>query len=108
MTKEPSLWNIRQYPIYATATGEIYGESGLGYHCEIDLWITGLSGGRRWDVDHISRKQRHVVRLVSVHQQLVQIQIGDCGAIAPQQNVTQRTLWRRPARREQCAYQRAH
>jgi hypothetical protein len=51
-------WRIQDYHVYAVACGELYGESGLGYHCEVDLWVTGLSGGRRWDVDHIPSGRR--------------------------------------------------
>lgn len=58
MGKEPSPWQIRNYFVYAVAVGEVYGESGLGYHCEVDLWVTGLSGGRRWDVDHLPSGRR--------------------------------------------------
>lgn len=59
MTRKLSaLWHVRQYTILATTCGEVYGESGLGLHCEIDFWVTGISGGRRWDVDHLASGRR--------------------------------------------------
>jgi hypothetical protein len=56
--KKEDPWMIVDYKIYAEVCGEIYKESGLGYHCDVDLWVTGLSGGRRWDVDHLASGAR--------------------------------------------------
>lgn len=56
--EKENLWDIQEYTILAVTTGSVYDESGLGYHCDIDFWVTGISGGRRWDVDHLPSGRR--------------------------------------------------
>ena len=47
-----------EYHVYALVDGEAYRDSGLGYHCDPNLMVTGLSGGLRWDVDHLKSGYR--------------------------------------------------
>lgn len=62
MSKKVSPWTIRQYKIDAIATGECYGESGLAYHCDYDLWVDGMtSSGKEWVVDHLASGARIAV-----------------------------------------------
>lgn len=52
--RKPSAWDLQYYEIHARVTGMRYGETGLGYHCDYDLCVEGLSGGKEWVVDHLA------------------------------------------------------
>ncbi len=47
-------WEIRNYKVQSVVCGEVFGESGLGSHCEYDFHVSGLSGGLIWVVDHLA------------------------------------------------------
>lgn len=52
--KKASAWEMHRYEIHAAVTGMQYGEIGLGYHCDYDILVEGLSGGKQWVVDHLA------------------------------------------------------
>lgn len=59
VNKKASPWSIHQYKIAAHVTGECYGDSGLAYHCDYDLWVDGMtSSGKEWVVDHLASGSR--------------------------------------------------
>jgi hypothetical protein len=56
--RTPKAWKRAYYTITARVDGMCFGETGLGYHCDWDICVEGLSGGKEWVVDHVASGRR--------------------------------------------------